>query len=444
MRELSGREPDFKPTRYDVHKRINQSSCRAWGLVFLVLVLFVQGCGRKEKKTEKQPETKPAGISNILFFLETSASMGGYLKGETNFKVAVSEIVTKLNQVAPVEVWTIAGKPQPVVGGYNQFVVNLATTPLATERSSELHKIFKQVGEKAKGNTVTLLVSDCILSFPDADIKQNPEINRQNAESVLKSQINDQFAALKKQGVSASVWAYSSGFNGTYYDYQNNKHKLAGESRPFYIWVIGKQELVADLNQKMNELLITKPAKQLDFGASGALKQFDLFFSLNKKGSWRAEKAGLTELSVKPAAPAEFAVGVNLSGLPAYAQAEEYIRKNAVLTTPSATVKLVNVQQKEKVSTERLKERELKLLNQNTHVLTFRVENLYDEKTGLTIKLPVRFDDWYANGWSTMDDRTPASRFNKTFALVHLMNGVKEAYQSSTNDFLVLNLNLEK
>ncbi|MFD1144442.1 hypothetical protein ACFQ4C_25165 [Larkinella insperata] len=423
---------------------MNQSSFRANGLFFLVLLLLFQGCGRKEKKAEKQPETKPAGISNILFFMETSASMGGYLKGETNFKVAVSELVTKMNQVAPVEVWTIAGKPQPFVGGYNQFVVNLATTPLANERSSELHKIFKQVGEKAKGNTVALLVSDCILSFPDAEIKKNPEINRQNAESVLKSQVNDQFAALKKQGVSATVFAYSSGFNGTYYDYQNNKHKLTGESRPFYVWVIGKQELVADLNQKLNEMLITKPAKQLDFGASGALKQYDLFFSLNKKGNWRAEKAGISELAVKPAKPAEFAVGVNLGALPTYAQAEDYIRKNLAVTSSNATVKLVNVQKKEKVPTERIKERELKLLNQNSHVLTFRVENLYDEKADVAVKLPVRFDDWYATGWSTMDDRTPSSRFNKTFALVHLMNGVKEAYQSSANDFLVLNLTLEK
>lgn len=423
---------------------MNQSPVRASGLFFLVLLVLFQACGRKEKKEETKAEAKPAGISSIRFYLETSASMGGYLKGETNFKVAVSEIVTKLNQVAPVEVWTIAGKPQPFVGGYNQFVVNLATTPLANERSSELHKIFKEVGEKAKGNTVTMLVSDCILSFPDAEIKKNPEINRQNAESVLKSQINDQFASLKKQGVSVTVFAYSSGFNGTYYDYQNNKHKLAGESRPFYIWVIGKQELVSDLNRKLNELLITKPAKQLDFGASGALKQYDLFFALNKKGDWRAEKSGLSELSVKPAKPAEFAVGVNLGGLPAYAQAEDYLKKNVVVTAPNATVKLVNVQKKEKVSTERIKERELKLLNQNTHVLTFRVETMYDEKAEVGIKLPVRFDNWYETGWSTMDDRNATSRFNKTFALVHLMNGVKEAYQSSTNDFLSLSLNLAK
>ncbi|GAB3908420.1 hypothetical protein GCM10028803_44010 [Larkinella knui] len=423
---------------------MNQPPIRANSLLFLLLLLLVQSCGRKEKKTEKPPEAKPAGISNILFFMETSASMGGYLKGETNFKVAVSEVVTKLNQIAPVEVWTIAGKPKPFVEGYNQFVVNLATTPLATERSSELHKIFKEVGEKAKGNTVTMLVSDCILSFPDAEIKKNPEVNRQNAESVLKSQINDQFASLKKQGISATVLAYSSGFNGTYYDYQNTKHKLAGESRPFYIWIIGKQELVGDLNRKLGELMITKPAKQLDFGASGALKQFDLFFSLNKKGAWRAEKAGLAELSVKPSAPAEFAVGVNLNGLPAYAQAEDFIRKNLIVTAPNATVKLITVQKKEKVSTTRIKERELKLLNQNTHVLTFRVDNLYDEKADVVLKLPVRFDDWYATGWSTMDDRTSENRFNKTFALVHLMNGVKEAYQSSTNDFLVLNLKLEK
>ena len=105
----------------------------------------------------------------------------------------------------------------------------------------------------------------------------------------------------------------------------------------------------------------------------------------------------------------------------------------------------MNVQKKDAIKDiSRLRERELKLLNDATHVLTFEVSNLYDDKADVAVKLPARSDDWYQTNWTTMDDRTADGRRNKTFALEHLMNGVKEAYQSSSNDFLQLNFSLNK
>ncbi len=421
---------------------------RASGLLLLLgVTLLLPGCSGSKKRTEAddKPVAKAASINQIHFFLETSASMGGYLKGGTAFKDVVSEVVTKANTIKPVTVYTIAEAPKPYTGDLTAFVEGLATTPLATGRSSELHKVFRQVGEKAKGNNIAVLVSDCILSFPDAAIKNNPEINKTDASSVLKSEIYDQFNQLNKAGIGATVYAYTSPFNGTYYDYQNHKQKLTGESRPFYVWVIGKQELLGQFNAQLQDLLTTKPVKQLNFGSGKALTAYELFFSLNKKGDWRVERGNVAELAVKPAKPAEFAIGLNLSTLPGYAQSEEFLKKNLVLRAPSATIKLVSVQRKEAVKdVSRLRERELKLLNDATHVLTFQVSNLYDDKADVTVKLPARSDDWYQTTWTTMDDRTTDGRRNKTFALEHLMNGVKEAYQSSTNDFLQLNFALIK
>ncbi|MBC8154815.1 MAG: hypothetical protein H7Z72_18110 [Bacteroidetes bacterium] len=404
-------------------------------------------CGGSKKATEadKKPVVKAASINQIHFFLETSASMGGYLKGGTAFKDVVSEIVTKANTIKPVTVYTISEAPKTFAGDLTAFVTGLATTPLATGRSSELHKVFRQVGEKAKGNDIAILVSDCILSFPDAEIRKNPDINQTDASSVLKSEIYNQFSQLNKAGIGATVYAYNSPFNGTYYDYQNRKQKLTGESRPFYVWVIGKQELLGQFNTQLQDLLTNKPAKQLNFGSGKALTAYELFFSLNKKGDWRVERGNVTELAVKPAKPAEFAVGLTLNSLPTYAQTDEFLKKNIVITAPSATIKLITVQKKEAIKDiSRLRERELKLLNSATHVLTFQVSNLYDDKADVTVKLPARSDDWYQTTWTTMDDRTADDRRNKTFALEHLMNGVKEAYQSSSNDFLQLQFSLFK
>lgn len=414
-------------------------------------LLMLQGCGgskreRKEEAGASEPKAEKApSLKEINFFLETSASMGGYLKGGTEFKDIVSEVVTKANQIKPVTVWTIAGKPEAYSGDVNTFVTSLATTPLATGRSSELHNIVKQAGDKAKGNAISVLVSDCILSFPDADIKKNPEINRNDASSVLKNAIYDEFASLNKQGIGVTVYAYRSGFNGTYYTYQNQKQALSGESRPFYVWVIGKQNLLADFNAQLQDLLSTKPAQRLDFGAGGGLKKYDLLFSVNKKGDWRAERGNVTEIKAgKKTDPAEFAIAVNLGGLPAYAQAESYLKQNLNIKADNATLKLVSVKRRENLgATQRISDREMQLLNANTHVLTFKIESQFAEEASVNVKLPVRFDTWYTD-WSTMDDRSADGRRNKTFAFEHLMAGVREAYQSSGNDFINLTFKLEK
>lgn len=421
-------------------------------ITVLCLVSLLQGCSSKPSRKEEQAANKPgttveksATVNDVHFFLETSASMGGYLKGGTEFKDIVSEIVTKANQIKPVTVYTIAGKPQSYTGDVNSFVTSLATTPLATGRSSELHNIFKEVGDKAKGNSIAILVSDCILSFPDADIKRNVEINRTDASSVLKNAIYDQFASLSKQGIGATVYAFRSAFNGTYYTYQNQKQPLVGESRPFYVWVIGKQGLLATFNQQLQEMLTTKPARQLDFGAGSGFKKYDLLFSLNKKGDWRAERGNVTEIkSGRKSEPVEFAIAMDLSTLPSYAQTESYLKQNLAIKAENATLKLVSVKRRENVNTtQRLSDREMKLLTANSHVLTFRVESQFDEEATVGLRLPVRFDTWYSD-WSTMDDRKLDERRNKTFALEHLMNGVREAYQSSGNDFVTVSFKLIK
>ena len=414
--------------------------------LFILLSLTIASCGggKKGKKAEATQPAKAETIGAIHFFLETSASMGGYLKGGTTFKDVVADVVTKANQIKPVSLYTISAKPQAVSGDVNTFVAQMATTPLATGKSSELHQIFRQVGEKAKGNNVAILVSDCILSFPDADIKRNPDVNRNDASSTLKNSIYDQFATFNKQGIGATVLAFTSPFNGTYYTYQNQKQPLKGELRPFYVWIVGKQSLIAPFTKQLLESLSTAPAKRLDFGAAGTLKQYDLFFGLNKSGDWRAERNNLINIEMgRKAKPIEFAIGLNLAALPDYAQAETYLQKNLTITADNGAVTLVKVQRKGAIETARMTDREQKLLSQNTHVLTFRVSSLFADDATLTLNLPVRFDSWYAD-WSTMDDRTSDGRRNKTFALEHLMTGVREAYQTNGNAFAEMSIKLSK
>lgn len=420
----------------------------------LFLAGVLQSCNLAPKE-EETPTVKADTINQINFFLETSASMGGYLSGGTAFKDIVSEFANKLSQIEPVRkplaIYTISQEAQPYEGGVDRFVTSLATVPLANARSSELHSIFKQVGEKARNGNVAILVSDCILSFPDEDIKKNPQINVTDASSVLKNEINRQFAMLSKDTINATVYAYSSAFNGTYYDYQNKKQKLTGEQRPFYIWIIGKQRVLNLFNQKLQASLTTKPDKQLSFGGGSTITDYNLFFTLNRQGeNWNADGQRITNLKgVRADRPAEFSIGLNLSGLPSYAQTEAYLTKNLTVIAGNAGVKLLSIQPKDKVdakATEKLKTNESRMLSESTHILTFKVTQLFENETPVTVKLPVRYDTWYLDQ-STMDDRTAAGREGKTFALQHLMNGVRDAYETgsgSDKSFINLTITLEQ
>lgn len=420
--------------------------------VSMVFLSMLEGCNLAPEE-EKAPTVKADTITQIHFFLETSASMGGYLTGSTQFKDIVSEFANKISQIEPVRqplaIYTVSTDAQPYPGDVDTFVTSLATVPLANARSSELHAIFRKVGEKARNNSVAILVSDCILSFPDEAIRKNPDINATDASSVLKNEINRQFALLSRDTINATVYAYESAFNGTYYDYQNKKQKLTGESRPFYIWLIGKQRVLNLFQQKLEPTLTNKPQKQLAFGGSKPLTDYALFFTLNRVGeNWNADGQRITNLKgVRADRPAEFALGVNLSGLPAYAQTESYLNQHLKVSAGNAGVKLLRVQTKDALTgTDKLKASEARMLSQSTHVLTFRVTQLFDAETPVTITLPVRYDTWYL-GQSTMDDRTAGGRSGKTFALEHLMNGVRDAYEtgSGTNQsFIQLTITLDQ
>ena len=178
------------------------------------------------------------------------------------------------------------------------------------------------------------------------------------------------------------------------------------------------------------------------------MADYNLFFTLNRKGDADINGNTVSSLKgVKTDRPVEFAVGIDLSRLPSYAQTEDYLTKNMVVSAGNAGVKLVKVESREDVKgAEKLKTKEAKMLSESTHILTFRVTQLFDNETPVTVKLPVRYDTWYLKQ-STMDDSKPDGRQGKTFALEHLMNGVRDAYETGSGadkSFIQFTINLNQ
>ncbi|MES3016771.1 MAG: hypothetical protein V4721_03285 [Bacteroidota bacterium] len=391
------------------------------------------------------PEKKV--ITDVKIYLETSASMGGYFNPyeSTEFKSVVTDLISKVNQnVNPVKIAFIAESTVRYNKSVSDFNREIATTSISPQKSSQLHRIIDQIStETGKGN-VSILISDCILSFPDKDIKKNPEINRIQANLSLKDDIYNTFSKLKKKHYGAIVYAFTSEFFGTYYDYQNVKTRLRGEMRPFYIWVIGESDLLTQFDSALSDISTFKPIKSLHFGSSEKpVVQYDIIPQLGKKGKWSKTPNGLEDIELAGKEPLQFFIGLDLTQLPAYTQDLNYLQKNIRISAAGSPVKF-QFRDKETFEKSKIKsEPQRKQFQNATHILMIEMANLGMSESQLQISLPMKYDTWYKT-WSTMNDKSAVGRQNKTFAFEHLIAGVLEAYDSRNKEFIKFSINLIK
>lgn len=389
-------------------------------------------------------------INAVHFFLETSGSMGGYFKGDAGFPAIISDLTAKIDKsVKPIDIYFIAESTEKFNGSPQAFSNGIANRQVSPQKSSQLHRIVADIADRTDSFDISLLVSDCILSFTDAEIRKDPEINKNSAKSALQSDIYATFSDLnKKKGFGASVYAFRSRFNGTYYDYQNRKTELKGVLRPFYIWVIGKKELLAKFDAQLADMSSFQPEQELHFGlADKAVSDFRIFPTLEREGAdWmeNGERTGIEGVGDPKKSPVQFCAGLDLSRLPPYARDPAYLREHLILD-PKGCEATCTVVPKSAADASKLRSEPQKAaFEQCTHLMLVRVSSLALKTATINARLPLRYDTWYQN-WSCMDDKNlEATCAGRTFALEHLINGVRDAYETKNADYINITLTLQK
>lgn len=410
------------------------------------------GCGEEGAKPcpkgcieAAKPATPVTKLHDINFYMETSASMGGYLSGATQFKNVITDLIATtqgMKKDGKLGIFTISEKITAYPGSHEQFIKDIATVPLATQKSSEMHKIFKLLSDNLQSSDVTIFTSDCILSFPPADVKKNPRINVDNAESTLKSYIKTTFQGYQQKGIVVNVFAFTSPFNGKYYDFKNATTSLNGKARPYYIWVMGKKELVGQVCAQLKSQPGFKPEKELNFGfSSSPVADFMIVPSLAARHNYKAFSPYKTvsELEIEKGKKEELYIAINTSAFGSYVADPAYLKANLKLENDNKiTAEIAEVKTKEAVfaNIKNAKEREL-FGNDFTHVVKINISGIVGEKGEITLHLPYKADTWYED-WTTMDDSKIAAEASpKTFAFKHLVNGIKEAYQSNSSPYIL-------
>lgn len=403
-----------------------------------LLMFGLNSC--KNEAPKKTEIVIPKGISAIKVFLDNSESNLGYLQGATEFKTIITNLTAEISNpklTRKNHFNLIADSIVPLSYTTEQFINAVANSKIAPAKCSEVYKMVEQVSANLDSFDIGLLVSDCILSY--CDTKGNPNKNRDNAESEQKTYIKSVFKKLSSKGICASVYAFKSSFNGKYFTYNNKIQYYKNQIRPFYIWVIGRKEQLTLFNTEL--LKNTHPDAQLHFGFDTEPKaKFALFFTTGKKGTCEINRDNISEIAVKPDKPVGFVMGINLDSLPPYAQTIEYVKEN--LSTGFEHLKLKDVKLRKDFELVKSNNREKVFRESNTHFLYFELEDLITN-TPVEITLDNKTDTWYEN-WSTMDDLTTENNNEKTFALIHLINGVKEAYEVKNSPFVKVKLTLKQ
>jgi len=429
-------------------------------LFFKIIILLLSGCSSPDRDKDGIPDEKdkcpdvfaktPDGcpiknIGNIHLFLDNSASMAGYFKNDAEYKTIVSDFATKIDKkIKPIDIWFIADSLTKYPNPVEQFSSDIATTKIADQKSSELHRILGRIAEKTEANDVSLFVSDCILSFPDEDIKANPEINKTEAPNALRENIFSTFSDLNKKGVAASVYAFKSRFYGAYYDYQNTKVQLNGTDRPFYLWVVANREVLRKFESNLQDISTFKPEKELHFGMlEESVSKYFITPQIERQGKWIKSDGGVSDVDIKKDGPLKICLLLNLATLPVYAQNIDYLQTNLQVSNNGCDAKF-EVKDKQSVNKTKLKnESQLKAFDENTHAIIFTVNDMPLSTATINVSLPLKYDTWYLN-WSTMDDKNILEQQGKTFAFEYLIDGVKEAYETKNKSYINFSFTLTK
>ena len=402
-------------------------------------------CPTVAAKTKDGCPAADASVAAVHFFIDKSGSMGGYYKKSAAFTNNITDLIFKVAQNdKPVDISLAAEGIEKYGGTVEQFANDIAKKEPTPGKSSQLDEIFESIAAKTDSGDISVFASDCILSFSDAEIKGNREINREKT-GFLKNKINNTFNGLNKKGFGASVYAFRSGFFGTYYDYQNSKKVLNGEARPYYVWVIGNKNLLAKFDAQLANISSFKPEQELHFGLSDKpVKDYSIIPQIARKGDWmqNGDRNGIESVGDPKKAPVQFCLGLNLSSLPPYAQQLKYLNDNLKLEGQGCTVTFQAIEKKDADTKNLRSEPQKALLEKSTHLLLITITDMTLREAAISGSLPLRYDTWYAS-WSCDDDRDNGCS-GKTFALEALITGVREAYETKNNTFIAFTVNLKK
>lgn len=227
-------------------------------------------------------------LAAVDIFVDASGSMKGYIDGvQSTFKQVVPGLIPNLTNIDrmglvqdSINCYTIVNS-QLKKQDTNYFGTSITTASIFNGQSTELHKMIEVVAQSVVNmpEHVGIIVSDCVLSFSDKELKSDREKNY-NDIAILQNSVTNAMTTLYNNNMTVSVVKYTSEFNGNYYyDYHNQKLSLGQgaimKDRPYYLILVGKRNLVDAMFDK--NAIPSECESVFTFNKEGAKPNFMLY-----------------------------------------------------------------------------------------------------------------------------------------------------------------------
>jgi len=235
-------------------------------LVLCLFSLIFTTCGNAQRKDPKSPNkaiqnTKevPSTKPTINVYIENSGSMDGYVKGITEFEQAVYGYLSDLKIAGitdKLNLYYINSKPIQFASVADQAVIEDFINKLepstfqkrgGNRGTSDIANILKLVLKETKDNDVAVLITDGIFSPGKGKNAQEYLVNQQIG---IKGTMADYLKTHPKTGII--MYQLFSKFSGIYFNNVDAKISI-NETRPYYIWIIGKTKHLVDIRKSVPE-----------------------------------------------------------------------------------------------------------------------------------------------------------------------------------------------
>lgn len=214
--------------------------------------------GRTSERDSIFLRENPSNATRFDVFVESSASMDGYVTGNTKFKTTLHRLIGQVVADVLVDDKSISlnyinsetKKQTSNTKAFTQALSPASFSAAGGDRAnSDIIEIINTVVKATHSGGVTMFVSDCVYS-------PEPSVDINNA---LKKQQTDMLNILKnksKRDKSFGVLLYRliSDFHGIYYT-KTNRHINCNGPRPYFVWFFGDESILAKVHESIEKII---------------------------------------------------------------------------------------------------------------------------------------------------------------------------------------------
>jgi hypothetical protein len=447
-------------------------------LVLLVVIVYVI------KITFPPPFICPpiSGLDppcTINVVLDTSASMRGYYRGQTEFKDTLSRFAFALDKFKqepekPHCPSTIAYQYYdtgsralvPAAADSTEFNNELLNDTIPSGNESPLQTMLERVVDESSGvpaspapesrgpkkcpvppsnSALSILITDSIFSYPDDMVARNREINRENIR-MLAQEVGIIFNKAHAQGKSVSLLALKSQFHGTYYNYRNDRSTWGTTPRPYYLWLIGSSANIRAVRGFLQSEGII-PDHALDFVVDPFDPSPKILQYTERKGTWnRYNDENPKRIHIRRPFPDDrnrnadqdinlkkevgFAVALDLSHLSPDQLSGDDLATHLKIESQSPDLQINNWAIKTRAEIgSRLNPMDREEIPHATHIVLITTDFNFTKTAPLTISIDDAPPSWYIKWSNDNDTLTDQHTLESTFGLRYFVDAIYEAYK---------------